>query len=298
MVNSRKEAMVLAGEEKSSWSTICTGTTESAAKKALDAFHKQAGIPLSTQAYVSAVSVMAITISGPPTTTKRFFESGLLTPTQRVSIPVYAPYHAEHLYSDADINKVIGDLAEKLQARRPASMVHSAVTGKAIDAESTLDLVKAALSSMLQKAVRWDHLLEETVSQMTAKKASTKIFAIGVSNVANSLVSALKAGGQTDVSTTDYTSWADVEERAFGRTQNDKIAIVGMAGRYPNAASHEALWDLLMKGLDVHRRIPADRFDADAHCVRQGQEQVSQPLRLLHRRAWSFRPALLQHVSS
>jgi len=271
MVNSRKEAMILAGEEKSSWSTICTGTTESAAKKALDAFHKQAGVPLSTQAYVSAVSVMAITISGPPTTTKRFFESGLLTPTQRVSIPVYAPYHAEHLYSDADINKVIGDLAEKLAARTPASMVHSAVTGKAIAAENTLDLVKAALSSMLQKAVRWDHLLEETVSQMTAKKASTKIFAIGVSNVANSLVSALKAGGQTDVSTTDYTSWADVEERAFGRTQNDKIAIVGMAGRYPNAASHEALWDLLMKGLDVHRRIPADRFDADAHCDPSGK---------------------------
>jgi len=55
---------------------------------------------------------MAITISGPPSTTKRFFESGALNPNQRVSIPVYAPYHAEHLYGEDDINKVIGDFAE------------------------------------------------------------------------------------------------------------------------------------------------------------------------------------------
>ena len=44
-----------------------------------------------------------------------------------------------------------------------------------------------------------------------------------------------------------------------------------MAGRYPNSANHEALWDLLMKGLDVHRKVPADRFDADAHCDPSGK---------------------------
>ncbi|MDP1001412.1 hypothetical protein, partial [Klebsiella pneumoniae] len=74
---------------------------------------------------------------------------------------------------------------------------------------------------------------------MTANtRIGAKIFAIGVSNVANSLVSALKAGGQNDVTVSDYTSWAAAEEKSFGRTQNDKVAIVGMAGRYPNAASH------------------------------------------------------------
>ncbi|KAL1587284.1 Non-reducing polyketide synthase PKS1 [Cladosporium halotolerans] len=272
MVNGPKSAMTLTGEEKASWSTICTCTTEPAAKKALDAFHKEAGIPVSSQAYVSAVSVMAITISGPPSTTRRFFESGLLAAGNRVSIPVFAPYHAEHLYTEAEITKVIGEVAEKLEARRPASLVHSAATGKAIVAENSLELVKDALSQMLQKPVRWDHLLEETVSQMTANtKVGNKIFAIGVSNVANSLVSALKAGGQNDITVTDYTTWSEAEERAHGRTQNDKIAIVGLAGRYPNAASHEALWDLLMKGLDVHRRIPADRFDADAHVDPSGK---------------------------
>ena len=260
-------------QDKAPWSTIVTGTTEPAAKEALAAFHEEKGIPQSNQAYVSAVSVMAITISGPPATVKRFFEeSPALAKNNRVPIPVYAPYHAEHLYSEADYSKIFeSGLAEELKKYRPASIVHSAFTGKPIAAENAYELAKTALTEMLQKPVRWDYLLQETVSEMTANKKPTKIYAMGISNVANSLVSALKAGGQTDVAALDYTSWAENVEINNGRTQNDKVAIVGLSGRYPSAANTEALWELLMKGLDVHRRIPADRFDADAHCDPSGK---------------------------
>ena len=44
-----------------------------------------------------------------------------------------------------------------------------------------------------------------------------------------------------------------------------KIAVVGMSGRFPNADNLESLWRLLEHGLDVHRRVPPDRFDVDAH---------------------------------
>ena len=50
-------------------------------------------------------------------------------------------------------------------------------------------------------------------------------------------------------------------------TQNDKLAIVGMAGRFRNAANVDTFWDLLTKGLDVHRKIPADRFAANDYCA-------------------------------
>jgi hypothetical protein len=36
---------------------------------------------------------------------------------------------------------------------------------------------------------------------------------------------------------------------------HSKIAIVGMAGRFPNAADHEKFWKLLENGLDVHREV-------------------------------------------
>lgn len=273
VVDGTRNILSQVGEEKAPWSTIVTGTTEKDAKEALAAFHREKGIPQSNQAYISAVSVMAVTISGPPATVKRFFEeSPALSNNHRVPIPVYAPYHAEHLYSEADFDRIFeGQVVEVLKKHQPSFVVHSATTGKPIVAENTLELAKVAISEMLQKPVRWNNLLEEAVSQLTSKKGSSRIYAMGVSNVATSLQSALKAGGQTDVSAIDFTSWSEQNEATNGRTQNDKVAIVGMAGRFPSAASHEALWDLLMKGLDVHRRIPADRFDADAHCDPSGK---------------------------
>ncbi|KAF2764036.1 polyketide synthase [Teratosphaeria nubilosa] len=273
VVDLTRSALSQVGEENDSWSTIVTGTNEASAKQALAAFHKERGIPQSSHAYISAVSVMAITISGPPRTVNRFFEeSPALANNHRVPIAVYAPYHAEHLFGENEINKILaGGVGDMLKKYQPASLVHSASTGKAIVAKDTQELARFSLAEMLQFPVRWDHLLEETVSQMTANKLPATIWAVGISNVANSLVSALRAGGKTDVITIDHSAWAEAVASSKGRTQNDKIAIVGLAGRYPNAADHEKLWDLLMKGLDVHRRIPADRFDADAHCDPSGK---------------------------
>ncbi|KAG9546492.1 polyketide synthase, partial [Aureobasidium melanogenum] len=241
----------------------------------LSAFHESAGIPTTSHAYISAVSTMAITISGPPTTTKRFFEeSEAVRKNNRVKIPVYAPYHAEHLYSSADIEAIIGEESAKfLQAYQPRSLVHSGSSGMCHSAENTFELFKLSLNDMLRSPVGWNNLLEESVSQITANtNAPAKVFCIGVSNVSNSLVSAIKAGGQASVSLVDHSAWESaVTDATHGRTQNDKIAIVGMSGRFPSAASTEALWELLEKGLDVHRKIPSDRFDADAHCDPSGK---------------------------
>ncbi|KAF1988370.1 polyketide synthase-like protein [Aulographum hederae CBS 113979] len=255
-----------------SWSTIVTGINEKSAQAALDEFHASRGIPSSNRAYISAVSVMAITISGPPATTSRLFQETEAFKSHRVAIPVYAPYHAAHLHSEANVDAILDrHVRENLQFFRPSAMIHSAVTGKCQDVTNAYELAKLAVSEILLQPVRWDHLLEEVVSQVTAfSNQECNVVAIGATNVANSLVSALKAGGQSTVTIKDYTNWSDMD--AFtGRTQNDKIAIVGMAGRFPGAANHDELWALLEKGLDVHREVPADRFDAKAHCDPSGK---------------------------
>lgn len=259
---------------RESWSTIVAGISESAAKNALAEFHSEHNIAVSAQAYVSAVSVMAITVSGPSSTTKRLFtEVDAFKNNTRVSIPVYAPYHAPHLYDQADIDRILsGPSVELFKSTRPHALIHSASTGKCHSATNTFELLQSALSEILLEPVRWDNLLEEVVSQVTdVSSAEATVSAIGVTNVVNSLASALKAGGQSSVTARDQTSWVAKTEHSKGRTQNDKIAIVGMAGRFPSAASHEQLWELLEKGLDVHREIPSDRFDAQAHCDPTGK---------------------------
>ena len=38
-----------------------------------------------------------------------------------------------------------------------------------------------------------------------------------------------------------------------------------MSGRFPNANDNEAFWDLLYKGLDVHKPVPALHWDSKTH---------------------------------
>lgn len=273
-VGAAKAALTLPAEAKESWSTIVTGISESAANKALSSFHDERRIPASARAYVSAVSTMALTISGPPSTTKRLFqEIDAFRNNTRVPIPVYAPYHASHLHAQADIDRILDSEATRHFSQfRPLALIHSASSGKCQTATSTLDLMRNALADMLLEPVRWDSLLGEVVSQVASTgSADCSVAAIGVTNIANSLASALKSGGQSQTTVRDHTTWVQTENATRGRTQNDKIAIVGMSGRFPGAATPEALWELLEKGLDVHREVPSDRFDAQAHCDPSGK---------------------------
>lgn len=50
-------------------------------------------------------------------------------------------------------------------------------------------------------------------------------------------------------------------ETSSGRTDNDPIAIVGMACRFPGASDPEAFWELLCAGRDAITDIPGDRFN-------------------------------------
>ncbi|RMZ70535.1 polyketide synthase [Pyrenophora seminiperda CCB06] len=272
-VGAAKEALEQASTSQETWSTIVTSISESSAKDAIDAFHQEQRTPTLAHAYISAVSTMALTISGPPSTTKLLLQRDAFKACARVPIPVYAPYHAAHLYSEADIDRILDkDAIRHLQQFRPLSLVHSASSGKCQTATSTLDLIRTVLGEMLVEPVRWDSLLAEIVSQVTsASSPECSVSAIGVTSITNSLASALKNGGQAAITVRDHSAWVAAEHNSRGRTQNDKIAIVGMSGRFPGAANPDALWELLEKGLDVHREVPADRFDAQAHCDPSGK---------------------------
>lgn len=50
-----------------------------------------------------------------------------------------------------------------------------------------------------------------------------------------------------------------------GKSSQSNIAIIGYSGRYPDSASNEEFWDLILAGRDVHRTIPEDRFDWETH---------------------------------
>ena len=106
--------------------------------------------------------------------------------------------------------------------------------------------------------MRWDNTVESLIASLAPSDTHCRILAIGSTTLGNSLVSSLKAY-HVDASLDDYSSWTscDSEQLFVPRSSlsESKIAIIGMAGRYPNAANNEKLWDILKLGLDVHRKV-------------------------------------------
>ena len=136
------------------------------------------------------------------------------------------------------------------------------MTGKAIQAKNGYELLQEALREIVLEPLRWDKVLKYCASG-NAKEA--KVFAVGPTNLASSVVSALKAS-TPKVSLEDQSHWASVPAAGTKNTRKEAdIAIVGFAGRFPDAADHEKFWELMEKGLDVHRPVPPDRFPVDSH---------------------------------
>ena len=61
--------------------------------------------------------------------------------------------------------------------------------------------------------------------------------------------------------------------KSSGRKFDSKIAILGMAGRFPDSPDHPAFWDLLERGQDVQRRVPKDRFCAETYYDPSGKKR-------------------------
>ena len=186
-----------------------------------------------------------------------------------MNVRVLGPYHASHLYSDGDVEKIIGPFSHTAFGHSKIhSSVHSNVTGRPFAASSSSDLLKQCLMAILCKPLRWDRLLEESRSGSLAPLDSVcKVHTIVPSDLTGSLISAVKSSGVVRVTATDHHSWLTRNRNVVsGKPEdtNSDIAIIGMAGRFPDAANHEQFWNLLEKGLD-HRTIPTDRYNATTH---------------------------------
>ena len=135
------------------------------------------------------------------------------------------------------------------------------MTGKPIEGESAFAVLETALREILLEPLRWDRVLKYCSS---GKAKEAQVIAVGPTNLASSVVSALKAS-VAQVTLEDSNTWISRPVSGSTLKKDARIAIVGMSGRFPDAASHELFWDLLEKGLDVHRPVPADRFPVDSH---------------------------------
>ncbi|KAJ5507236.1 hypothetical protein N7527_009379 [Penicillium freii] len=259
----------------SSWSVLISGIREPAARDLIQQtiVNIFKALPRVSQPYISAVSPNGLTISGPPTFLSRFIEDSLSKEHKPTRVPIHGPYHASHLYDDRDINRILESWPTELFATYvPQIPVLSSETGEEFQAESLEQLLRLCLQEILQRQLCWDKVIESCQSTLESATTCT-LFPIS-STATQSLFNSLKKAGVSnlEVDTTIGDVQKDSEgDNRTGRAEQSKIAIIGLSGRFPESPDTEAFWDLLKKGLDVHREVPPERWDVKAHVDMEGK---------------------------
>ncbi|KAI9801586.1 MAG: Type I Iterative PKS [Sarcosagium campestre] len=270
-------------EKVESWSVAFAGINEVHAQIALEDFNRDLDIPKPSRAYVSAVGPSTVTVSGSPSILKKVLEtSSTFKKGVELPIPIHAPYHASELYEQVDFQKIVlgrrSSTAETVGRYSPDLTLFSTTTGKQYEAATTLELFVRIVQELLKETLRWDRVLAGCVEDIAASEPShTTVLAFGPTNATNSLVSALQASSSVPISLQDASTWFSSTGPAgfypSGSFKDSKLAIVGLAGRFPGGSNHEKLWEVLEKGLDVHKEIPTDRFNIKAHVDPDGKRR-------------------------
>lgn len=187
---------------------------------------------------------------------------------RQVRLPIHGPYHAGHLYSIKRLEELLQPFSDSLASYAPRVPLFSSFTGCPIPASNAFQLVETAVEEMLRKTLKWDCVIEGAVSEVERLKVvECSVLPAGPADIAG-LTLAMKGCSNCTVSL-DHSLWnSPAQEQSSshqsGKLTDSNIAIVGMAGKFPNAANHEQFWELLEKGTDTHKVIPKDRFD-EAH---------------------------------
>lgn len=272
-VSAMAERLCPPGDHSESWTYVLPGMKRAETQSILDKFNKSKNIPNPSKVYVSATSTSSTAVSGPPNTLRMLFASDSLK-VKPTAIPVYGPYHAAHLHSAIDVASILRLRDESVQDvfhnTKPRSPIMSCKTGTWIEETETIPFLEKVVYEILNDTLVFNKFLDAGVELAQKYEGKTiLVMPFGPTQNASTLANLLKTKTSNNVIVRNPPK---ITQESIGSTVGnhgsvgrEKLAIVGMAGRFPDAASHEKLWELLEKGLDVHRVVPADRFPVATH---------------------------------
>ncbi|KAF7738576.1 Conidial pigment polyketide synthase [Penicillium ucsense] len=256
-----------------SWSVLTSGIRPEDAESLIAQFGLKKGLPNVSKPWISAVSPNSLTISAAPSLLAEFIDSHLPKNSKPTRAPIHGPYHASHLYDDRDVERIMESWpTEKFSKYVPQIPLLSCETGAVLAVETLEDLLKAVLREIISRQLCWDKVIESCTSVLKQNTSNCTLYPVSTT-ATQSLHNSLKKAGITNIEIVGNIGDVKKETEninSSGRSDQSKIAIIGLSGRFPEAQDTEAFWELLYKGLDVHREVPADRWDVKAHVDMEG----------------------------
>ena len=215
------------------------------------------------------MSANGVTVSAPPKTLDQFIQTSLSKDHKPVRAPIHGPYHAAHLYDARDVERILKSWpTDTFSSYSPHIPVLSSNTGTPIEAGSIDALLKISLEEILLRQLCWDKVTESCASILKTTHSQACTLVPISTSATQSLHATLKKVGipNVDVDTAPGDIPNDPANiNTTGKSDHSKIAIIGLSGRFPEAADPEKFWDLLYQGLDVHREVPSERWDVKTH---------------------------------
>lgn len=194
---------------------------------------------------------------------RQLFESSFLQGISREATGAHGPYHASHLHHLADAEKILRpsspQAATLLSQYALAMPVLSTSNGSWFPKNSSADdILAAVVTDILVEVLNVGEVLGRSAKKVLELKSSRcKIVSTGPAELQMKLANAVKSVTEADVTFHDDRSHIAIPKSLdqSSNSRRPRLAIVGMAGRFPNAADHSKFWDLLESGLDVHRKV-------------------------------------------
>ncbi|KAJ5762079.1 uncharacterized protein N7511_005461 [Penicillium nucicola] len=268
-----------------SWAYFIPGVSHEEVQNELDSIQAVEAFPIWNKVFISGWGRESVTVSGPPARLKHIFlRSDFLRDRRFITLPVYGGLcHAIHIYRKEHVDqilqsKTIKRLDSRLMLR---ACLYSPSTGNPFPATSPSEIFHNAVEELLTQPIQWDEAIQKiTERAKDSRVPECEVLIAGLSLPARDLVEVLNLeSNRLRTSTKDFLKWVYKIENSSERprgAQQAKLAIVGMSCRMPGGGSStDKFWDILNEGLDVHEKIPADRFDVETHCDPSGKRANS-----------------------
>ncbi|KAI0202479.1 putative polyketide synthase [Astrocystis sublimbata] len=249
-----------------SWAFSVLGKVVGELPKILAQFHRDNLIPRHRQAYIAIGTPTWATVFGPPSVLKTLLDtSATLSKSEVTVLPAFGAVHASHLPCP-DFEDLIPDSPLLNKSIKPGFKLCSGSSYAPFAASSLKDLLPPIMLDIFQNATNPARLFDMSGSYL-AKGKEVSLLMLGASSYLVLLRRSLHNQGFK----VSLKSGAPSPPNTELRGGSGSVAIVGMSGQFPGAANMEEMWQRLMQRDELHRKIPADRFDADEYFDESGR---------------------------
>ena len=226
--------------------------------------------PETSMASVFHADENSISICGPPSTLRALFsESEFFKQAKNVPMKkIQGMWHVGRIYGTEHVQQIISKIDKAHHWHLP---LFSPVTGQPIEPTDSLSMLEQIMEEILTQTVHFDRAIDGVTHRLKLLSPdSIQLVAIQPSHYIESLLEHWQPEIPSATPSIEAIMPAVIGlplgENPLRDVKSSKIAVVGMACRFPGGADDtEKFWDLPEQGRDVLSRIPPDRFNVQTH---------------------------------